>query len=853
LLDNDPEHRLTLICAPAGYGKSTLTAQWLAKAAVPSTWLSLEASDNKPQTFFSLIVAALQAIDRSLATTTEALLSRQGRFHVDAIINQLIGEISVTTRPFILVLDDYHIIEEPEIHRAMDLMLQHMPLSMRLVLISRTEPPLQLARLRASGEICELRREHLAFTEGEALHFYQDSLGLDLTPGEVGTVYERTEGWVAGLYLAGHAMRGQPRERVRQYVEEFAGNVLFGNQYLWEEVIQNQSDDVQAFLLRTSILDRFTPSLCDEVMEAQDSENMILRCGQENLFVLPLDEQGVWHRYHHLFAEILRDRLARSVSDAEVYALHQRAAAWLERNDLLDDAIRHAIAGHAWDQALRLLENLCASLFERDDVATLRVWLEGLPPDILNRSSRLAFWLSWSLGRTGRWTEATEVLRSTEKAWTASGDQPSQGLLLLWYAGRALFAFDNRKAMEYADQALDLLPDDLPTERVFALMAKGIAHMNCGEPTETEHSFADVRTIIDSKHLDVLQPFEMAFSAMMLNQQGRLQESTVLSRRVIQNAGEMPTEISAQVALLQLGQVQYEQGALDEARRCFLKADALAEMTRALQLRARIRSGLARIAWAQGEIEEALDEVDQAIDCARQLGTLTEIRSARAQQARFWIASRQLGLARRWVDSCELDPYLPAEYERQEEHLTYVRLLIKERQPDLALNTLKSLQTQAEAAGRQGDLVEILLLSALAYKVQEIPNDALQSLYGALELGERYGYVRIFVDEGEELASLLRHAAARGRHRDYAQRLLDEIQGTALTEALRQSDANSLLSEREAEVLRLVAAGLPNRDIGQRLYISEKTVKTHMGSILGKLRVTNRTQAVDQARHLGLL
>jgi LuxR family transcriptional regulator, maltose regulon positive regulatory protein len=279
----------------------------------------------------------------------------------------------------------------------------------------------------------------------------------------------------------------------------------------------------------------------------------------------------------------------------------------------------------------------------------------------------------------------------------------------------------------------------------------------------------------------------------------------------------------------------------------------LAEMTRALQMRARIRSGLARIAWAQGEIEEALDEVDRAIDFATQLGTLSEIRCARAQQARFWIASRQLGLARRWADSSELDPYMPAEYERQEEHLTYVRLLIKERQPELALDTLRSLQTQAEAAGRQGELIEILLLSALAYKVQESPHDALQSLYSAIDLGERYGYVRVFVDEGEELASLLRHAAARGGHRDYARRLLDEIEGTALTEALRQTDSNNALSEREAEVLRLAAAGLPNRDIGERLYISEKTVKTHMSSILGKLQVTNRTQAVDQARHLGLL
>ena len=594
------------------------------------------------------------------------------------IVDRLIGELSIATRPFVLVLDDYHVIEEPDIHRAMDLLLQHIPMSMRLVLISRTEPPLQLARLRASGEICELGRQELSFTQAEALHFYQDSLGLDLTPSEVGIVRERTEGWVAGLYLAGFAMRGKPRELIKHYVEEFTANAQFGNQYLWEEVLQNQPDDVRSFLFRTSILDRFTASLCDAVTETQDSEEMMSRCERENLFILPLDEQGTWHRYHHLFAEILRDRLTRTASETEVSDLHLRASEWLETNGQIEDAVRHAIAGRVWDRATRLLEELCASLFERDDVATLRVWLEGLPPGILERSPRLAFWLAWALGRTGRWSEAMRILRSSEKAWTAASDRPSQGLLLLWHTARALYASDNRKAIEYADQALAHLSEDQPVERVFALMALGIAHMNRGEPSAAEQVFADVRLIIDTRSLNLLQPFEMAFSSMLLVQQGRLQDSTVLSRRVIRNSGEMPTEMWAQVARVQLGQVCLERGLLDDAHRWFQKADALAEKTRALQLRAQIRCGLARIAWARGEFEEALDEIDQAIDFAGQLGTISEVRSARAQQARFWLESHQLGLARRWADSCELDPYLPPEYERQEEHLTYVRLLIRE-------------------------------------------------------------------------------------------------------------------------------------------------------------------------------
>ncbi len=853
LLNNDPGHRLTLICGPAGYGKSTLVAQWLAELALPYAWISLERTDNNPQAFFGLIVSALQSIDQGLLVATETLVSKQTPIRADAIVYQLIEEISAITRPVVLVLDDYHAIESGEIHHAIDILLQHLPDMMRLVVISRTQLPLQLARLRANGEICELRREELSFTHAEALHFYQVSLGLDLTPSEIKKVHERTEGWVAGLYLASFALRGKPRDRVGQYVEEFAGDVQFGNQYLWEEVLENQPDDVRTFLFRTSILDRFTAGLCDAVTETQSSEALIRHCERDNLFFIPLDGQGSWYRYHHLFAEVLRERLTKTATDSEIQDLHLRASEWLEQNGYLEDAVRHAIASHVWERATRLLEKNCSSLFDRDDVATLRMLLEGLPPEILERSPRLSFWLAWALGRTGRWGESTRVLQSAERLWTNAGDRPGKGLLLLWHTGKSLFSNENQKAIEYAGQALAHLSDDQPTERVFALMALAVAHMNLGDPVEAEKAFADVRMTIDMWRLHPLQPFEMAFSSMLLIQQGKLEESTVLSRRAIQNAGEMPTEMWAQAALTQLGRVYFEWGYLDDARRWLQKADDLAEMTRALQMRAQIRCGLARISWARGDIEEAFDEIDRAIGFARQLGTLNEIRSARAQQARFWLASHQVGLARRWADSCELDPYLPPEYERQEELLTYVRLLIQEGRPDFALEILKGIREQAEASGRYGELVEILLLSALAHKANENIVETFNSLRGALSLGEPRGYLRVFVDEGDDLAPLLRHAAARGDRREYARRILAEIEGAPIAEQLGKQVTTGTLSEREIEVLRMVAAGMSNRDIGQRLFISEKTVKTHLSNILGKLEAANRAQAVDQARRLGLI
>ena len=663
---------------------------------------------------------------------------------------------------------------------------------------------------------------------------------------------ERTEGWVTGLQLVGFALRGRSRDLVERFLDELVGSTDFGDRYLWEEVLQRQPDDVRSFLLRTSILDRFTAGLCDAVTEAHDGEDMIRRCERDNLFIIPLDGHGAWYRFHNLFADALREGLSRTATEEENYLLHQRASRWLEDNGHLEDAIRHSIAGHVWDRAVRLLEDFCATLFEGDDVVTLRTWLQGLPPTVLESSPRLAFWLAWALGRTGRWNEGARPLRIAQDAWSPADDRSGEGLNLLWHAWRALYGLDNRRAIDYAQRALDLLPESRPTERIIAMMAQGIARLNHGEPASAEATFADVRMAIDSTGRSWLQPWEMAHSAAVMAQQGKLLESTVLCRRVIQSGGERPTKLWVQVALYQIGRIYLEWGLLDDAQRCLRKADDLAEMTQALQWRVRIRVGLAGTAWAQGKTEEALDEVEQAIRFANQLGALQEIRSARAEQARFWLASNQVALARRWADSCELDPYVPPEYERQVEHLTYARLLIKEGRPDLALRALQHIDRKAEEAGRHGERVEVLILTALAHKADGNSLEAFKSLNGALELGGPGGYLRVFVDEGEDLASLLRHAAARVGHRDYVQRLLTEIGRWPIAEQPHPSGMPDALSEREVEVLRLVAAGLPNREVGQRLFISEKTVKTHLSNIMGKLGAANRTQAVDQARRLGL-
>jgi len=502
-----------------------------------------------------------------------------------------------------------------------------------------------------------------------------------------------------------------------------------------------------------------------------------------------------------------------------------------------------------------LLEQICATLFERDHVAAIRDWLESVPLDILGRSPRLAFFLAWSLGRTGRWSQGVQPLRLAEQTWTALDDPLGTGLIALWYASRAVYEDDNRRAIEFADRALEYLPEDRTYERIFALMTRGIAHHFHGEPLKAEQIFAAVRRLVDATGKTWLQPFEMVYSAATLSLRGKLLESTSLARQIVRAAGEHPSEIWVQAALYELGKNYLEWNMLDDAERIFRRARDLAEMTGALHWRSRIHTGLARIAWAREEHELAQDEIALAIASAGQADTPQLVRIARARQARFWLASRQIALARRWADSCELDPYLPPEYERKDEHLTYVRLLLHEDRSDLALRIMARIYAQAQADGRDGDLVEIHIVTALAHKAGGNTADAVQCLHNALELASPDGYVRVFLDEPEELEHLLRYVAARGNQREYAQHILSAVEGAPATiqhVGSARSNGPDALSEREAEVLRLVAVGLSNRDIGERLFISEKTVKTHLSNILGKLGAANRTQAVEQAHRMGL-
>jgi LuxR family maltose regulon positive regulatory protein len=838
------EAALIVIAAPAGYGKSILVRQWLIGAGLASAWISLDSHDNDPLDFFMLVVAALQSIDVDLAAGTQKLLNGMNPPATPAIVASLVAELFPATRPFVLVLDDYHVIDNPEIHDAMATLLLQLPPDMRVVLVSRTDPPLPLARLLSQQDVFELGREDLRITDEEAVELMQQSDRLEITPGQAVNLNVRAEGWVAGLQLIGCVLRGQSLQRIHRFATEFAGSVRSIERYLWEEVIGRQTEDVRAFLLRTSILDRFCGPLCQAVTGSPESGAIIRQLEQDHLFVIALDDRGQWYRYHHLFAEALRDRLAQAMSESESADLHRRAAAWLEQHEFIEEASRHALAGRDWDRADRLLERTSTEHYALERLASLCTLLQDVPAEALERSPSLAFRFAWALIRSGQFQQAEQPLRIVERAWTTAGDRNDLASLLILQAYRSMYDSASR-VIDLSGQALELLSDDRPLDQGTAMALLGWAHVYAGDASAAERAFAGARAKANLAQNSIIHLSELAGSASILVQRGKLREAIAMFRSAI--------KFDERYASTLLSYVYIERNQLDEAERHLQVAAATPARTRPMILQSRIWLGLAQLAWARGDVETAHDDIEWAIDYAQQLGSTRFVRHTRAQQARFWLAGGRRDLADRWADSCELDPFLPPEYERFFEHLTFVRLLIDGDQAGSALKILDAIGEQAAAQGRAGDLVEVEVLKALAHQSEANLSRALDALDRALTLGNAGGYMRVFINEGAAIAPLLRGTVSRGTHGGYAPRLLAATEGAVTLATEAKADRIDFLSNREIEVLRMVSDGLSNRAISQHLFISEATVKRHLSTIYEKLAVNSRTQAIDHARRAGLL
>ncbi|MBN1178432.1 MAG: tetratricopeptide repeat protein [Anaerolineae bacterium] len=869
------DRKLTLVSAPAGYGKTTLVNAWLRSTARPFAWLALDEGDNDLARFLSYLVAAFQRIDSSIGQIAQNLLEAPHLPPVETLLTALINDAAARASPFLLVLDDYHTISERTVHEAVGFLLERQPPHMHLVIASRQDPPLPLSRLRGRGQIAEIRQSDLRFTREETTAFLNQSMGLHLEPSDVAALDVHTEGWIVGLQMAAVALQTRMAQEgtagVPRFIDSFSGRHHFILDYLTDEVLERQPESITRFLLQTCILERMCGPLCDAVTNPAGTEESGLSAGQQvlehlqqaNLFVVPLDDERQWYRYHRLFVELLRARL-QTMGQPQVAELHLRAAVWYDQNDLAIEAVHHALAIPNFDLAAEVMQRAILEVTAWSSIsATMFLgWLNALPAEVVRTHPWLRFFASRVLTISGQQESGERTLLELESSLRQDPVLPDAGQILALAAiDRASYAAvrgEVQQAIQFAHQALAHRPPQDTATQVRIQSILGLSCFRAGDMEGAERAF--------SKAIDAIQVAGKGPAGVLLMcnladvyfVRGQLRQALRICEQALQLGiidGEPPQPAIGFVNL-EMGKILYEQHRLPEA---------VEHLTRGLELLNRVQitigleSGygtLAQARQAQGDAAGALAAIEQAMQVTRHNDVARLALTTGATQARIWLAQGELEPAGRWAR--DYARVTETEYLREFEDLTLARVLLAHGEPDRAQHVLDTLLSAAEAAGRMGSAIEALALHALARQALGDGNDALRSLARALDMAEPEGFVRIFVDSGRPMAELLRQARARGMEAGYADKLLEAFQHPSPHQAPRGFAHPSApliepLTAREMEVLQCLGEGLSNAEIGQRLFISLPTVKSHTRNIYGKLDVTHRAEAVARARKLGIL
>ena len=909
-LNGGLHRKLTLVSAPAGFGKTMLVSDWLRELDIPAAWISLDESDNDPVRFLTYFVAALQAIEaRQKADTQRESVGQQvpvdliGKGALNAlqspqpppsevVLTSLLNEIAALPDRFVLIFDDYHLIESQPIHNILTFLLDHLPPQMHLVIATREDPNLPLARYRGRGQLTELRATDLRFTASEAATFLNQVMGLNLSTEDAAALEARTEGWIAGLQLAALSMQGH--QDVTGFIKSFTGSHHFILDYLIEEVLDKQSEGVQTFLLQTAILDRLTGALCDAVRfgytETPSSSLGTTITGQEdgqatlemlehaNLFIVPLDEERRWYRYHHLFADLLRQRLHQT-QPKQLPTLHRRASEWYEQNGFIDEAIEHALRGEYFEWAATLIEDKFGDDYEQGDQVILRRWLAEMPAELVYSRPRLCILHAWNLFSFGQLDEAARRLQAAEKMLDPNTEQGLNSSLdkaqlsdtnRMELAGRVAtiqsflvsYSGDIPRTIQYARKALAYLPEQELVWRSGALIALGGAYASQGQMAAAHKARSDaLKASQTSGNIYIVTIVNLSL-AEVLRQQGELQQVVDICERQLKRADENGISGSALAGWLFgiWGEVLAELNHLDRAISQAKKGVKLAAQGIDVMHITSSNMYLVRVLFSGGDITGAENVIQSMEDSASKFDLpIRVVPQLSAWQVRIWLAQGKLETASQWARDRELHPDGELTYLHEMEYIAFARILIAQDQLDEATALLQRLIEAAEVGGRISSMIEILILQALAAQTGGDIAQAMAPLEQALTLAEPGGFIRIFVDEGPPMAHLLYEALTHGIAPAYVQQLLTAFPTDEATQprpSKTKAPSTELiepLSEREIEVLQLIAEGLTNREIANRLYLSPNTVKVHTRNIYGKLDAHHRTQAVAQAHRLGLL
>jgi LuxR family maltose regulon positive regulatory protein len=879
-LEREPGRKLTLISAPAGFGKTTLLVEWLEDRGGGEgsvAWVSLDEGDNDPVRFLSYLVAALRrTAGEEFGEGILAALRSPEPPRMEAVLGAFVNELADLPAEVAVVLDDYHLIDSENVHRIVSFLLERLPGGAHIVISGRVDPPIPLARLRARGQMTELHAADLRFTPEETATFLGEAMGLDLAADDVAALEGITEGWIAALQLAALSMRG--RKDISGFVRSFSGGHRDVFDFLAEEVLQRQTEEVQTFLLETSILGSLSGSLCDALTRRDDGQRALERLERENLLVVPLDDDRVWYRYHHLFADFLRGRLRRESPERTV-DLHLRASEWYEENALVAEAVDHALSAGDHERAARLMESGIEQTWYRGEVMTLLGWLSKLTKEAMLRRPLLLVWYAAALMLVGRFDGVESLLREAEGGvgGAAEGHGEEQRpdadeadprhVLATAAAVRSLHARlqgDPRGAIEHARSALALLPEDNLNPRPFAALCLAEAYRAADDLEAANATFAETAELGRAAGHDYIALTAMGSLAHLQMSQGRLREAEGSLRQALGFAAERGVEILPAVGRVRIamGELHLERGDLEASERELILGTELVERAGELEIVARGRVTLSRVKRARGDAEGALELAHEAERLARESGSPQAIADAAFWRARLHLMRNDLRAAASELERAS-DVDDESRSTRDAERVSLARLLVARGDHGEALQLLDSLREAAEAADRSGCVVEILTLQALALRAGEEKGRALDMMGRALALAEPEGYVRTFVEEGPAIAELLSEvleAQQRGRldlsrrvPAHYLRKLLAATERDATGRARPATDLPEPLSERELEVLALIAAGKSNRRIASELYVSVGTVKTHVNNIYRKLDAHSRTEAVARARELDLL
>src|SRR5262245_37045983 len=903
-LDEALAGRLILVCAPAGFGKTSLLADWARRGGRSAAWLSLDAGDNDPARFWRHVVAALDRVRPGIADQVGPLLGPPAPPSFEGVITALINTLAdqpggpggpgASGDPgglggpggpagdeVLLALDDYHLIDAEPVHTSLIFLLEHLPPGLPLVLASRSDPPLPLARLRAGGQLTELRAGDLRFTTDEAAALLGAAVGPGLPATAVEALAERTEGWAAGLQLAALSLPGQAD--VPGFVTAFGGSHRYVLDYLAGEVLEGQGEDMRGFLLETSVLERLSGALCDAVTGRADSQTMLEAIERANLFLLPLDEVRGWWRYHHLFADLLRARLRQERPD-RVGVLHRAAAAWCDGHGLADDAVRYAAAAGDVVWAARLIERHFDALFYlRGEAATVQRWLAALPAEVIGSRPRLCLAQAALASTSGRVEVVGGLLDDAERASAAAADEPfepsvGRGVSLLVNVPATIALFrawvaeihgDAEATAAFASRALAGIGDG---EQMLEFVTRGhlaVAEWLRGQPAVAERTLASGI----AGWRAVRQPTLIAWAGHHLGEVQRARGRLDAALRTYQQTLEtnaprgQPTGPAAGVGYVGMAEVAYQRGKLDAALRHVTEGITLCQQ---LSYTPPLAAGLATLAWirqASGDASGALD----AMGAAERVAPGTEVTSllnpVPAQWARLQLAQGDVEAAARWTRQRGLAADHQPAYPQEREYLVLARVLLAQDRPGPALTLLNGMRDAAAAQGRTGSVIETQALQALALAAGGEETAALDVLAGVLTLACPQGYVRVFADEGPPMSALLRRllaaqragqAAACGVPPRCLSHLLrafggkDAADGSGRRAAAVPGLAEQLTA-RELEILAFLAEGAPNPRIAEELLVTVDTVKKHVSHVLGKLGTANRTEAVTRAHQLGLI